>query len=190
MQRAPLLGVDVPGQFCELAVVTAVGKLVQRDRGATPVPALRQGVGTVPRPRRRVIAAGPLAGWWGRTLHAAVEALGGSAPRRNRLRAKDGDQDDDREAAKLAQLARGGYVKAVHQVGSRGRAVCKQRVALYPHRVRQRVRAGRRLTSRCRQHGVMIRERDYTAAADRPALRERLPADGTLRAWVRALGSS
>ena len=98
----------------------------------------------------------------------------------------DGDKDDDLDAEKLAQLLRGGYVKEVHQVDSLERAVFKQQVALYHHRVRQRVRESLRLTSLFRQHGVMLREKAYVAEADRPALQERLPADAVLRDLVQS----
>jgi transposase len=187
MKRGHFIGVDVHCLFCEIAVVTAAGKVVQRDRCPTTISALQELVAAVPRPRRLVIEEGPLAGWLWRNLHGAVDDMVVSEPRRNRLIAKEGDKDDDLDAEKLAQLYRGGYVKAVHQVDSLGRAVFKQQVALYHHRVRQRVREGLRLTSLFRQHGVMLREKDYAAAADRPAVLERLPADATLRELVTAL---
>jgi transposase len=187
MKRAHFIGIDVHCQFCELAVVTAAGQVVRRERCATTIPALREVVVAVPRPRQLVIEEGPLAGWLWRELHAEVERLVVSEPRRNRLIATDGDKDDDLDAEKLAQLLRGGYVKEVHQVESLERAVFKQQVAVYHHRVRQRVREGLRLTSLLRQHGVMIREKAYVAAADRPVLLERLPADPALRALVQAL---
>lgn len=187
MKRTHFIGIDVHCQFCEVAVITDAGQLVRRDRCATTIPALREAVAAVPRPRQLVIEEGPLAGWLWRELHAEAERLVVSEPRRNRLIAKDGDKDDDLDAEKLAQLLRGGYVKEVHQVGSLGRAVLKQRVALYHHRVRQRVREGLRLTSLFRQHGVMVRESAYAAAEDRPALLGRLPADPPLREMVRAL---
>jgi transposase len=65
--------------------------------------------------------------------------------------------------------------------------VFKQLVALYHHRVRQRVREAHRLTSLLRQHGVMVRERDYLAASDRAAVRARLPEQGLLHELVTAL---
>src|SRR6267378_1908545 len=175
MKHDHFIGIDVHCQFCEIAVVTAAGQVVQRERCATTVAALREVIDQVSRPRQLVIEEGPLAGWLWRELHTEVERMVVSDPRRNRLIAKDGDKDDDLDAEKLAQLLRGGFVKEVHQVESLERAVFKQQVALYHHRVRQRVRESLRLTSLFRQHGVMIREKDYVAAEDRPALLERLP---------------
>lgn len=187
MKRTHFIGIDVHCQFCEIAVITTAGPVVGRDRCATTVPALREVVTAVPRPRQLVIEEGPLAGWLWRELHTEVERMVVSEPRRNRLIAKDGDKDDDLDAEKLAQLLRGGYVKEVHQVDSLERAVFKQQVALYHHRVRQRVREGLRLTSLFRQQGVMIREKAYGAAEDRPALLKRLPANPVLCELVRAM---
>jgi hypothetical protein len=51
-------------------------------------------------------------------LSPVVDEMVVSEPRRNRLIAKEGDKDDDLDAEKLAQLLRGGFVKAVHQVAS------------------------------------------------------------------------
>jgi transposase len=187
VKRVHFIGIDVHCPFCESAVVNAAGEVVQRERCVTTVADLLAIIEQVPQPRWLVIEEGPLAGWLWRSLHTAVQRMVVSDPRRNRLIAKDGDKDDDIDAEKLAQLLRGGYVKEVHQVASLERAVFKQQVALYHHRVRQRVREGLRLTSLFRQHGVMIREKDYVAAADRPALLERLPVMPVLRGLVGAL---
>jgi transposase len=190
MKRRHFIPVDCHCLFCEIAVIDTAGKVVQRDRRDTTIPALLEVMQNVPRPRSLVIEEGPLAGWLWRNLRAAVDEMVVSEPRRNRLIAKDGDKDDDLDAEKLAQLLRGGFVKSVHQVDSLERAVFKQQVALYHHRVRQRVRESLRLTSLFRQHGVMIREKDYVAAEDRPHLLERLPAAETLREMVTHLWCS
>jgi len=190
MKRGHFIGMDVHGQFCELAVVDAAGKLIQRERCATSIVALRPILEAIPRPRRLVIEEGPLAGWLWRNVKPVVESMVVSEPRRNRLITEDGDKDDDVDAEKLAQLLRGGFLKEVHQTETLERAVFKQLVALYHHRVRQRVREAHRLTSLLRQHGVVVRERDYVAASDRSALRTRLPDQGMLTELLTALWAS
>jgi len=187
MKRHHFIGIDVHCQFCEIAVVDAVGKVVCRDRCATTISTLLAVLEKVPRPRSLVIEEGSLAGWLWRGLATAVERMVVSEPRRNRLIAKGGDKDDDLDAEKLAQLLRGGYVKEVHQVKSLERAVFKQQVAMYHFRVRQRVRECLRLTWLFRQHGVMIREKDYANVKDRPALLARLPENAALRHMVTIL---
>jgi len=190
MKRGHFIGVDTHCQFCEFAVVNACGDLVRRDRCETCVPTLLELIESVPRPRALTIEEGPLAGWLWRNLHEAVDRMVVSEPRRNRLIAKDGDKDDDLDAEKLAQLLRGGYLKAVHQLDTLERALFKQQVSLYHHRVRQRVREALRVTSLFRQHGVMIREKAFAAAEERPALLARLPASTSFQAMAPLLWTS
>lgn len=190
MKREHFVGMDVHGQFCELAVLNAAGEVIQRERCATTIATLRPTLAAIPGPRQLVIEEGPLAGWLWRNLKPVVDRMVVGEPRRNRLITADGDKDDDLDAEKLAQLLRGGFIKEVHQSETLERAVFKQLVALYHHRVRQRVREAHRLTSLLRQHGVVVRERDYAAAAERDALRARLPDQALLQELVEALWSS
>ena len=190
MKRAYFIGMDTHCQFCEIAAVNTRGDVVERDRCVTCIPALLEVIERVPRPRQLVIEEGPLAGWLWRHLHQAVDRMVVSEPRRNRLIALDGDKDDDLDAEKLAQLLRGDFVKAVHQVETLERALFKQQVSQYHHRVRQRVREGLRISSVFRQHGVMIREKAFAAAEDRPALQAQLPAAESFQEILPLLWSS
>src|ERR1700687_267821 len=190
MKRHHFIGMDTHCQFCEIAVIDSSGQVVRRDRCSTCVPKLMEVIDQVPRPRALVIEEGPLAGWLWRSLHETVDRMVVSDPRRNRLIAKDGDKDDDLDAEKLAQLLRGDYVKEVDQVASLDRAVFKQVVGLYHHRVRQRVREGLRLASLFRQHGVMIREKAFADPADRPLLLKKLPSSPLLTALAPVWWSS
>src|SRR5262249_59698941 len=135
MKRAYFIGMDTHCQFCEVAAVNAGGTVVARDRCPTCIPALLEVIERVPRPRHLVIEEGPLAGWLWRHLHQAVDRMVVSEPRRNRLIALDGDKDDDLDAEKLAQLLRGGFVKAVHQGEKLGRGVLQQHGWLDHHPV-------------------------------------------------------
>jgi transposase len=190
MRRHHFIGMDTHCEFCELAVVNSEGKLVQRDRCTTTIPALVTVIEKVARPRSLIIEEGPLGGWLWRNLHETVDQMVVSEPRRNRLICLEGDKDDDLDAEKLAQLQRGNYFKEVHQVKSLEQALFKQLVALYHHRVRQRVREGLRLSSLFRQHGIMIREKAFADPADRPALVRRLPASDLTAALASQLWSS
>jgi transposase len=187
MRRRHFIGIDVHCQFCEAAVIGADGSAIERTRCATSIPALAEFLAKVPRPRAVVIEEGPLADWLWRNLRSCVEELVVCNPRRNRLIARDGDKDDPLDAAKLAQLYRGGYVKAVHHGDSLGRSVLKQHVGLYHDRVRHRVAEALRVISLLRRHGVFVREKAFARAADRAVLLKRLPANGVLRWDVRLL---
>jgi transposase len=190
MKRCHFIGMDTHRQFCTVAVVNSKGDIVQRERCATSIPGLLAIIETVPRPRWLVIEEGSLANWLWRGLHDAVDKMVVCEPRRNRLISQEGDKDDDLDAADLAELFRGGYVKPVHQVATLERTLFKQQVAIHHYRVRQRVREGLRVSSWFCQHGVMIRERAFTDAADRPALVARLPPSPVLSALVVQLLSS
>jgi transposase len=187
MKRWHFIGLDTHCLSCEAAVVNSAGEVLHRDRCETGIPALLRIVEAVPRPRALVIEEGPLAGWLWRGLHAAVDRMVVSQPRRNRLICAEGDKDDPLDARKLAQLCRGDFIKEVHQVESLERAVFKQQVALYHFRVRQRVRESQRLSALFKQHGVMIRERHYVASVDRETLLARLPENALLRETMQLL---
>ena len=151
------IALDVHCAFSEMAVVTAQGKLVRRERCETTIPALVERLSEVRRPRRLTFEEGPLADWLARELRSHVDELVVCEPRRNHWIAKDGDKDDPVDAFKLAELYRGGYLKHVHQAGSLERSLLKQLVLLYHDRVRERVRQGNQLVGLCRRHGVFVK---------------------------------
>jgi transposase len=187
MKRRHFIGMDVHCKFLELAVVDAEGRKVSGGRCATAIPALVAELDKVPRPRALVIEEGPLADWLWRQVRVHVDDMVICEPRRNRLIARDGDKDDPIDAEKLAQLYRGGFVKAVHHGDSLPRAIFKQHVGLYHDAVRQRVRAALRISSLLRRHGVFVREKAFVNPTDRPALLQSLPKSRTLRMDVRLL---
>jgi transposase len=187
MKRRHFIGVDVHCLFCEIAVVDERGRKVSAGRCPTTIPALAAELDKVPRPCALVIEEGPLADWLARHLRPRVDDLVVSEPRRNRLIARDGDKDDPLDAEKLAQLYRGGYVKAVHHTDSLPRALFKQHVGLYHDAVRQRVREALRVSSLLRRHGVFVREKAFADRSGRAALLRRLPPDRGLRCDVRLL---
>ena len=169
------IALDVHCAFSEMAVVTGSGTLVRRERLATTIPALREAVSSVRRPRRLTFEEGPLADWLARELRDCVNELVVSEPRRNHWIAKDGDKDDPLDAKKLADLFRGGYLKPVHQADSLSRSLLKQHVALYHDRVGERVRQGNQVLGLFRRHGVFLKTADLIdPEAYRLAL-ERLP---------------
>ena len=187
MKRGHCIGIDVHCAFCEVAVVDAAGNVVRRLTCKTAVPPLLEFLEAVPEPRRVVFEEGPLADWLCRNLRPHADQVVVAEPRRNRLISKDGDKDDPIDAEKLANLLRGGFVKAVHHPESLDRALFKQQVGLYHDRVRHRVSEGLRIAALFRRHGEMIRERHFVSTEDRPALLQKLPAplDGLVQSlWL------
>lgn len=191
MRSTYLIGLDTHCQFTEMAVITAGrGQLYRRARCPTTIPDLRELLATVPHPREVVLEEGPLGDWLWRNLAAQVDKITLCDPRRNRLIAKDSDKDDRLDAEKLAQLYRGGYIKAVHHPESFDRMVFKRHVTLYHDRVRQRVRHANLIMAVLRQYGLFVRESAFRTVTDTEGRREllqRLPAHPLLRADLRGL---
>ena len=183
------IALDVHCAFSEMAVVTGSGKLVHRDRCATTIPALTEAIAAVRRPRRLTFEEGPLADWLARELRSRVNELVVCEPRRNHWISCDGDKDDPVDARKLAELYRGGYLKAVHQPGSLKRSLLKQQVSLYHDRVRERVRQGNQLAALWRRHGVFVRAAHFTDDEEWDILLRRLPRHAALHQGLQRLRS-
>lgn len=181
MSTEYFIALDTHVSFCEMAVVTTQGKIVKRGRCDTTIPALVEMLDEVRQPRKLTFEEGPLADWLSRNLRPHVQELVVCEPRRNRLIAKDGDKDDDIDAEKLAQLFRGGYLKSVHHGESLDRALLKQHVGFYHHRVRERVRQGNQLVAELRRHGVFVRVAELLDDQDRRRWWKQLPASTVLR---------
>lgn len=181
------IGLDVHCQWTEVAVVSGAGNVLKRDRVATTIPELLAMIQSVRKPRSVVMEEGAMADWLYRELTAAGEDVTVSEPRRNSLIAKDSDKDDPIDAAKLAQLSRGNYVKRVHHADSLERAVFKQHVSLYHYHVRQRVRKANRIMGALRFHGLFVQEAAFCGSTVRPDLLGRLPDNKTLRANIQLL---
>lgn len=187
MSRRNYIALDVHSSFCEGGYVDQAGRARDGWRTPTAIPPLVEAIERVPRPRSLVIEEGPLADWLARNLRGHVDELVVADPHRNALIAKGGDKDDAIDWRKLADLHRGGYVRAVHHPQELSRSLFKQHVQLYHDRVRHRVSEALKVVWRVRRLGVFIKERDLADAGRRAQVVERLPADETARADVRVM---
>lgn len=184
------IGLDVHCQFTEYAVVTSSGRVTKRGQCGTTIPALVAAIESIRRPRRVAFEEGPMAEWLYRSLLVHADEVIACEPRRNSWIAKDSEKDDPLDAAKLAQLHRGGYLKAVHHPESQERSILKQHVSLYHDRVRQRVRTANRIVAQLRAHGMVIQETDFSTPTKREGLLQRLPQDPLLQFDLRLLWES
>jgi transposase len=103
-----------------------------------------------------VIEECPMAGWLRRNLRSKVDRFVVCDPRRNHLITRDGDKNDAIDAAKLASLLRGGYLREVYHTDDCRHMALKESVSLYHDRVDDAVRQINKLRGRCRCHGVSI----------------------------------
>ena len=172
------IAVDVHSASCEGGYLDHDGRERDAWRVATAVPPLVGEIDKVPRPRSLVIEEGPLADWLARHLRPHVDELVVADPHRNALIAREGDKSDAIDWRKLADLHRGGYVRAVHHPEELARSLFKQHVQLYHDRVRHRVSEALKVVWRARRLGVFVRERDLADAARRAAMLGQLPPPG------------
>ena len=129
-------------------------KIIAAYHVPTTIPALRSVLEAIPEPKVLVIEEGPSADWLYRNLRTSVNEMVVCDPRRNRLITDDGDKDNPIDARKLAELLRGGHLRAVHHSDSPDQVVLKEWVSLYGDRVRQGVREINKIRGRLRMYGV------------------------------------
>ena len=149
------IGADVHSNSTELAIENR-GKIVARYSVPTSIPAIGNVLDSFQGKKHFAIEEGPMSGWLYRNLSNKVDDFISSDPRRNKLIASDGDKDDKIDAAKLASLLRGGFLRRIHQSEDAGRAELKHWVSLYHDRVRDAVRSINKIRARCRMHGVKL----------------------------------
>ncbi len=187
MKRAYYVGLDAHKLTCEFAVVRENGQLVKRVSCRTAIDQLAAFLQTIARPRYLVLEEGPMADWLWRNLRCFMDDVTVCDPFRNHLIAKEGEKDDPIDAGKLADLFRGGFVKAVHHPESLEQALFKQHVQLYHDRVRHRVAESHRLSCLLRRHGVMVRASCFDNADQWAKVLEQLPKYKALREDVELL---
>lgn len=116
-----------------------------------------------------------MAGWLYRNLQDDVKNIIVCDPRRNKLIASDGGDKNDRiDAAKLAALLRGGFLRPVYHSLDDDQVELKRWVGLYHCRVRDATRQINRLRAQGRLYGMRI-----------PAVALKDPAKRT--EWLRSL---
>ncbi|KAB2845765.1 MAG: IS110 family transposase [Hyphomicrobiaceae bacterium] len=184
------IGMDVHAGSSELASVSERGQLLSRWSGPTAIPRLLEAIEAVPRYRSLAFEEGPLADWLLRNLTGHVDEIIVSDPARNALIAKDSDKDDPIDAEKLAQLLRGGYLRAVHHPESLERLIFKQHVGLYQQQVCQRVHEANRVLAYLLRWGVFAKERDLVGEEARKELRRQLPKEPTVQGDLSSLLAS
>lgn len=175
MSTVHYIGMDVHCSTSDLAAMTPSGRVTHRWRGPTTIPAIKEAIEAVRRPRSLAIEESAISEWLWRNLAGSVDTMIICDPRRNHLIAKEGEKDDPIDALKLADLLRGGYLKPVHHPESIERSAFKQHVALYHDHVRRRVQEANRIMACFRRHGIFIHEKDFLDESGRNSVMDRLP---------------
>lgn len=160
------IGADVHSNNVELSIERS-GKIVARHALPMSVRAVREVLEALPGCNHLVLEEGPLAGWLYRNLKDHVTSLTVCDPRRNKWIAVDGDKDDRIDAAKLAALLRGGYLRAVYHGDDERRVALKRWVALYYDRVKEATRTINKIRGCCRLYGERVPGRAFQDLAVR-----------------------
>jgi transposase len=169
------IAMDTHCHTTDICVKTRPNGPGRKWRVATTIPALREVIVSIKKPRHLAFEEGPLAAWLYRNLKADADRITVCDPRKNAWIAKGGDKDDPIDADKLADLLAGGFLKAVHHGDDVGRDVFKQLVGSYHERVGHRVAEANKVIGALRRWGVVVRENAFKDKAARVELLARLP---------------
>jgi len=173
------IAVDCHISSLDFAVVNDTGELLKSNRAATSVNNLIGFVKSVPRPRQVYIEEGALAAWVLETCVQYGEKVVITDPKRNRWIGSSGEKDDAIDKFKLAQLARGGYIKEIHHpVGQRRRF--RELMEAYHDTVRSTTRIKNKIKAEFRHNGIQCTGTTVYLEAYRQQWKQKLPQDATL----------
>jgi transposase len=173
------IGMDCHITTLEFAVVNEVGRLVKASRVTTSVNGFMEFVKKVPPPRTIYMEEGTLAAWALETCVRFKEKLVITDAKKNHWIGSSGQKDDSIDALKLAQLARGGYIKEIHHpVGQRRRF--RELMIAYHDAVRNTTRIKNKIKARFRQNGIQCTGTTVYSETHREEWQVKLPREKTL----------
>jgi transposase len=153
--RKLYVGIDLGCKTCAGAVRDSKGTLLETCGFPTSAKDLIDFVGKQKGEVRVLVEECELAGWVMRTLLPHVHSVEISDPRHNAWIAKGKRKSDPVDAAKLAELLRGGFYRAVYHPGDEEMANFKIAVQHYDQRTRTTTRLQNQIKARFRQQGIM-----------------------------------
>jgi transposase len=173
------IGMDCHISTLEFAVVNEAGHLVKAKRILTSVKGFMEFVKTVPRPRTIYVEESTLAAWALETCVRYGEKLVITDAKKNHWIGSSGQKNDSIDALKLAQLARGGYIKEIHHpVGQRRRF--RELMIAYHDAVKSTTRIKNKIKARFRQNGIQCTGTTVYLEAHREEWKRKLPQEATL----------
>jgi transposase len=168
------IGMDCHIANLEFAVVNKEGKVIKRDRVTTSGRGMMDFIRQVPRPRIVIVEEGCLAAWVKEVCEMYQEKVIISDPKENRWIARAGKKRDAIDAEKLAQLARGNFLKEIyHPVGEKRRL--RELVLAYHDMVSMEIRLKNKIKAKYRQNGVPCVGRTVYSSKHRALWRKKLP---------------
>lgn len=173
------IGIDSHISTLDIKVVNEAGAVKKAARVATSAGNFIEFIRKVPKPREVIIEEGSLAAWFLEICVQNGERLVITDPKRNHWIVGSGQKEDSIDAEKLAQLARGGYIKEIHHpVGQRRRF--RELMLAYHDAVRSTVRVKNKIKAKFLQNGMQCRGETVYLAGHRKKWRDQLPQETSL----------
>ena len=180
------IGTDSHITTLDFKVINESGKLKMASKVKTSASNFLEFVKSVPKPRQVIIEEGPLAAWFLEICVENSERLLITDPRRNHWIGSSGKKEDAIDAEKLAQLARGGYIKEIHHpVGQRRRF--RELVMAYHDTVKSIVRVKNKIKAKFLQNGISSSGQTVYSPEQRAKWRKKLPQEPTLLVIIDSL---
>ncbi len=144
---------DVHAEACQMAVVTECGEVVYEAKVETSPEALRRAIEGVPGAKRVVVEEGPMSALIHDALKDVADEVVSCDPTRNALIARAEDSNDERDARRLALLARVGAIRRVYVPPEPYRSL--RSLTHYDQTLAEAVTAAKnQLKALCRRHGI------------------------------------
>lgn len=173
------IGMDNHITTLDFKVVNDKGKVIKAQKVGTSASNFVDFVRSVPKPRMVIIEEGSLAAWFLEICVQRREKLVITDPKRNRWIGSSGRKEDSIDAEKLAQLARGGYIKEIHHpVGQRRRF--RELMMAYHDTCRSVTRIKNKIKSKFLQNGIQCPGETVYLKEHRGKWRQELPQDPAL----------
>ena len=173
------IGMDCHISTLDFAVVNEAGRLVNAQSIATSVKGFVEFVKRVPLPRTIYMEEGSLAAWALETCVQYGEKLVVTDAKKNHWIGSSMQKDDAIDALKLAQLARGGYIKEIHhQIGQRRRF--RELMTAYHDTVKSTTRIKNKIKAKFRRNGTQCTGATVYSKTCREEWKGKLPQEATL----------
>ena len=173
------IGIDCHISSLDFAVVNEKGTVTKRAKVKTGVKEFMNFITKIPKPRKIFIEEGELASWLLETSLRFGEKLIITDPKINKWIGKAGIKDDDIDAEKLAQLARGRYIKEIyHTVNDRRRF--KELVFAYHDTVKSQTRIKNKIKASFRREGIRCSGETIYSEKYRGEWRKKLPSSNVI----------
>jgi transposase len=180
------IGTDVHISTLDFKVVGNLGKIKMARKVTTSAPNFLDFIKSVPAPRQVIIEEGPLSAWLLEICDKNGEHLIISDPKRNKWIGASGEKEDPIDAEKLAQLARGGYIKEIHHpLGQRRRF--RELITAYHDTNKSIVRIKNKIKAKFLQNGIQCPGKTVYSSKQRAEWRQKLPQEPALLVIIDSL---